>query len=67
MTVTDENMIQEEIKRRFNSGNTIQSRSFLFSSVSKEFNYKTFCPWFCMCLEIWSDIKGGTWTEDIWE
>jgi hypothetical protein len=35
MTITNQNLIQEEIKRRFNSGNacSIQCKTFVFSSA----------------------------------
>jgi hypothetical protein len=67
MTVTNQNMIQEEIKRKLNSGNacyhSIQNllSSHLLSENVKVRIYKTIIlPVVLYGCETCSDIKGGT-------
>jgi hypothetical protein len=70
--VTDSNLIEEEIKRRLNSGNacyhSVQNllSSSLLSKNVKTRIYKIHLPWFCMGVLV-SDIKGGTQTEGVCE
>jgi hypothetical protein len=71
-TVTDQNLVQEAIKRRLNSGNaSYHSVQDLLSSrvVSKNVKiriYKTIIlPVVLYGCETWSDIKGRTQTEGV--
>jgi hypothetical protein len=72
-TVTNQNPIQEEIKRRLNLGNTsyhsVQKllSSHLLPKTIKIIIYKTIIfPVFLYGSETWSrDIKGGTQTEGV--
>jgi UDP-N-acetylglucosamine 2-epimerase len=65
-TVTNQNLIQEEIKGRLNSGNacyhSVQNllSSRLLSKNVKIRIYKTMLPVVLDGCETWSDIKGGT-------
>jgi hypothetical protein len=69
--VTNQNLIQEKIKRRLNCGNacyhSVQNRlSSRLLSKNMVRIYKTkFCLWFSMSVEFGFDIKRGTWTECI--
>jgi hypothetical protein len=71
-TITNQNFIQEEIKRRMNSDNACyHSVQNLFSShlLSKNINiriYKTSFSCGSVCVQnLVSDIKGGTQTEGV--
>jgi hypothetical protein len=59
VTVTNQNLIQEEIKRRLNSGNacyhSVQNLSFfrlLPKNVKLEYARLQFCLWFCMGVKL---------------
>jgi hypothetical protein len=58
MTVTNENMIMEEVNRGFNSGNTYcdSVQNFVFSSAVKSleiiYTVLLFCLWFCMVVKL---------------
>jgi hypothetical protein len=62
MTVTNQNLIQEEIKKRLNSGNAcyhsvqkLSSSHLLTKNIKIRIHKTKFCLWFCM-----GNIKGGT-------
>jgi ribosomal protein S2 len=64
-TITNENQIQEEIKRRLNSGNACyHSVQNLLSSrlLTKNIKIRIYRT---IILPLVSDIKGGTWTEGV--
>jgi hypothetical protein len=64
-TVTDQNLVQEEIKRRLNSGNACyHSVQKLLSSrlLSKNINIRIHKLQFCLWFYI-----GKTWTEGVRE
>jgi hypothetical protein len=70
MTVKDENLIQEEIKRILSAGNTCCNsvhNLFSFHLLSENIKYKKllFCIWFCMGAKLVSDIIGGVWAGDV--
>jgi hypothetical protein len=74
MTVKNQTLIQEEIKRRLNSGNAFYnpvqnlSSSCLLSKNLKIRIYKTvILPVVLYGCETWSDVKGGTQTEGVSE
>jgi hypothetical protein len=68
-TVTNQNLIQEEIKKRLNSGSACcHSVQNLLSAIEKrkrlEYNFD------CGSVWVWnlvSEIKGGTQTEGVWQ
>jgi hypothetical protein len=73
-TTTNQNLIQEEIKRRLNSGNacyhSVQNLFLSYHLVSKNVKieiYQTIIlPVVLYGCESWYlDIKGGTWTEGV--
>jgi hypothetical protein len=74
-TVTNQNLIQEEIKRRLNSGNACYHSVYnLLSSRLLPRNVKiricktTILPVVLYgCENLISDIKGGAQTEGVWE
>jgi hypothetical protein len=65
-TVTDQNLIQEEIKRRLNSGNACYHSvknllpSRLLSKFGKNIEGNNFACGFVWVWNMVSDIKGGT-------
>jgi hypothetical protein len=62
--VTNQNLIQKEIKRRLNSGNTCfhSVQNLLSSLLSKPVKIRMY-----RIIILVSEIKGGTRTEDVWE
>jgi hypothetical protein len=46
MTITNQNLIQEEIKRRFNSGNAEKHKNYNIQY------YNFACGWFCMGVKL---------------
>jgi hypothetical protein len=54
MRVTNQNFIQEEIKRRWNFGNaTIQSRTFVFSSAVQKHKNQNIQNYYSACDSVW--------------
>jgi ABC-type polysaccharide/polyol phosphate export permease len=72
-TITNQNLIQEEIKRRLNSGNpfyhSVQNLlpSHLLSKNIKKVHKTTILPGSVWVRNLVSDIKGGTQTEGVRE
>jgi hypothetical protein len=67
MTVTNQNLIQEEIRRRQNSGNAcyhsvqnILSSCLLSKNVNVRIHKTILCLWFYMGVKHGPDFKGGT-------
>jgi hypothetical protein len=70
MTVVNQNLIQAEIKRRLNSGNSVQSflSSHLLSESIQITIYKTIILFlFCMDVKPGLHIKGCTYNDGVWE